>query len=148
MEENKLGMKWHGFLCFWLPFSGITGILGSIFSLAGTIFTADSHLERYAPGYVAFEYFRYTVLLIFGVLLIIAWVGLHKFRKGAPRFYILLSGVYALIMTVLMVFTMIFIGTPVQTACLFTLPALVVSGMYLWLNHIYFRKRAHLYINE
>ncbi len=143
----KLGMKWHGFLCFWLPFSGITGIIASILALISTSLTIHSILDKNPAVYVVGEYMRYILLLVFSILLIIAWVGLHKFRRGAPRFYMLLSGLYTLAISVPTVISNLTLGIPMLQSVLLILPSCVFKAIYLWLNHIYFRKRAHLYIN-
>lgn len=146
-ETPKLGMKWHGFLCFWLPFSGITGIIGSIVALISTSLMINSLLDKNPAEYIVSEYIRYILLLAFSILMIIVWVGLHKFRRGAPKFYMLLSGLYTLAMSVPSVISNLTLGIPIAQALLLLLPSYVFQAIYLWLNHIYFRKRAHLYVN-
>ena len=146
-EAPKLGMKWHSFLCFWLPFTGIMGIIGAIFAAVSTSLMINSLLDMNSIGYIVSEYMRYFFILVFGILMILAWVGLHKFRRGAPKFFLLQSGLYTLALSIPTLISNLAIGIPTGEALLLLLPPYVGKGVYLWLNHIYFRKRAHLYVN-
>ncbi len=148
---KKLGMKWHHFLCFILPFSGIMGTISAlillIFMIADGFSSLQFLLEQTTMVYVVCEVLKFLTLLVTCILMILAWVGLHKFRRGSPRFYMAVLAFYTVTISLLTAVYEISINTSAGWVLVSVLPGLAIQGIYIWLNSIYFRKRAHLYVN-
>ena len=153
LEQNQpeLGMKWFKFLIyFMLFFSAFEDLLQSL-----VLFF------NYENEFLGFEYFFYGELRWLGILFAVIWLAiaaygiyirfrLAKFRKGAPKQYIIyeivnqvvflvfsLAGEFAMGQSDMMIASMI--GGVIGS---------VLGGfVYIYPNVIYFRKRDHLFVN-
>lgn len=144
-EAPKLGMKWHSFLCGWLLIMGILGILLSAIGIVLYLLTGPEAYEFLSPGLFACAILRNVITIGCGVLMIFAWLDLSNFRKDGPRLYMFQYGLYVVLSSILDMVENGLSGQPVFPFSMLT--PFVVAAVFLWLNHIYFRKRAHLYVN-
>ncbi len=149
--QPELGMKWFKFLIyFMLFFSALEDLLQSL-----VLFF------NYENEFLGFEYFFYGELRWLGILFAVIWLAiaaytiyirfrLAKFRKGAPKQYIIyeivnqavflifsLAGEFAMGQSDMMIASMI--GGVIGS---------VLGGfVYIYPNIIYFKKRDHLFVN-
>lgn len=144
-EAPKLGMKWHSFLCGWLLIMGILVILLSAIGIILYLVTGPEAYEFLSPGLFACSILQDVIMIGRGVLMIFAWLDLSNFRKNGPRLYMFQYGLYVVLSSILNMVENGLSGQPVFPFSMLT--PFVVAAVFLWLNHIYFRKRAHLYVN-
>ena len=153
LEQNQpeLGMKWFKFLIyFWLFFGALEDLAQSL-----VLFF------NYENEFLDFEYYFYGNLRWLGILFAVVWLAiaaygiyirfrLAKFRKGAPKQYIIyeivnqavflifsLAGEFAMGQSDMMIASLVggIIGS-------------VLGGfVYIYPNIIYFKKRDHLFVN-
>lgn len=144
-ETPKLGMKWHNFLCGWLLIAGILGILLSAIGIVLYLLTGPEAYAFLSPGLFVCSILRNILTIGCGVLMIFAWLDLSNFRKTGPRLYMFQFGLYFVLSNILEMVERGLGGQPVFSFSMLT--PFVIAAVFLWLNHIYFRKRAHLYVN-
>jgi len=144
-EAPKPGMKWHSFLCGWLLIMGTLSILLSAIGIILYLLTGPKAYEFLSPGLFACSILRNVITIGCSILMLWAGLGLRRFRKRGPWLYMLQLGPYAVLSNLLDMVERALSDLP---AFHYSVPVnLVIVGVFLWLNHIYFRKRAHLYVN-
>jgi hypothetical protein len=150
-ESTGLGMKWYKFLttiglflgALGLAIQGLTYVTGAYISSAGT-----------SPDffYAAFPMMR-AVDIIYGLGLVALGAGeiytrqlLVRFSKSAPHAYyaltaaqLVLNVLYAILSAIVFSSGLSVIGTLIGT--------FVSTGVGLYLNMLYYNKRAHLFVN-
>ena len=144
-EAPKLGMKWHSFLCGWLLIIGTLSILLSAIGIVLYLLTGPEAYDALSPGLFVCSILQNVIAIGCGVLMIFAWLDLSNFRRTGPRLYMFQFGLYFVLSNVLDMVERGLGGQPVFSFSL--LIPFVIAAVFLWLNHVYFRKRAHLYIN-
>lgn len=144
-EAPRPGMKWHSFLCGWLLIVGGLGLILSVIGYGLSIFSRPRAMEHLSPA--LFACFLAQGLITMGCSALMLWAGreLRRFRKRGLRLYMLQLGLYAILSNLLDTVERALGGLP---AFHYSVPVnLVIVGVFLWLNHLYFRRRAHLYVN-
>lgn len=140
-EAPKLGMRWHHFLSGWLLWIGIAGIL---FSVIGIVIYLCSPV-LYTPVDRTFNILQNILTIGVSILVIRAWVDLEHFRKTGPRRYMAQYGISVTAGILLGMIESAVRGFPLFDYSILT--NLIVAAVFLRLNAVYFRKRAHLYVN-
>ena len=140
-NAHKLGMKWHHFLSGWLLWIGGAGILFSLIGIVLYIVNA----EMYPPVDLTFLILKNVLTLGICVLVIRAWQDLEHFRKTGPRRYMAQHGIGITANLLLDMIECAVKGLPIFNISI--LINLAVTALFLHWNAVYFRKRAHLYVN-
>lgn len=140
-EAPKLGMKWHHFLSGWLLWIGGAGIL---FSLIGIVLYIVNR-NMYLPVDLTFLILQNVLTLGICVLVIRAWQDLEHYRKTGPKRYMAQYGIGVTANILLDMIECAVRGLPMFDISI--LISLAWAALFLHWNAVYFRKRAHLYVN-
>ncbi len=152
--QPELGMKWFKFLIyFWLFFGAFEDFAQSL-----VLFF------NYKNELIDFEYYFYGNLRWLGILFAVVWLAiaaygiyirfrLARFRKGAPKQYIIYEIINKVVLLVFSFAGELAMCQEMMIATLISILIGVIIGsvlgglVYIYLNVIYFRKRDHLFVS-
>lgn len=144
-EAPKLGMKWHHFLSGWLLWIGIAGILSSIIGIILCLATPELLIPLYTPVDLTFSILQFILTIGISILVIRAWLDLEHYRKAGPKRYM---AQYGISVTAGILLGMVESGVKGLPVFDFSIVInLAIAALFLHWNAVYFRKRAHLYVN-
>ena len=144
-EAPNPGMKWHNFLKFWLPFSGILSLACLPIEIVLELQNAFTYTEYYTPAMTTWNIVQSVFNGCCGVLMLIVWRALVNFRESAPRLFMAQYAIRFFGGLLLAMVVNVAEGGPLYRNYMELDP--VIAALFLWANDVYFRKRAHLYIN-
>lgn len=139
------GMKWYNFLRFWLPFSGILAIVTMPIDIVLQLQMAATYTEYYTPAMTGWNIVQSVFNAGCGGLMLVAWRALVHRRERAPQLYMAQYAIYFFCSLVLTMVTNVAGGEPLYQD--YMALDLVIAALFLWANEVYFRKRAHLFVN-
>ena len=85
--------------------------------------------------------------VLFAVCAIYVRIKLAKFKKGAPRDYLLYSGLVAIAITAIQILLSYDASRYESSLVFFVIVSIAVAAIYIYANYEYFKKRSHLFIN-
>ena len=139
------GMKWYGFLKFWLPFSGILAIVTMPVHIVLQLQMTAIYTEYYSTAMTVCSILQDLCRAACGGLMLVVWRAMVNFRERAPRLYMAQYAIYFFASLVLTMIGNVAGGDPLYQD--YMALDLVIAALFLWANEVYFRKRAHLFIN-
>lgn len=148
------GMKWFKFI-IWVQLF-LSALLLAALSLA--LFTGSHYMTEYGSArdlvYLFFQGLQIVdiifavVFLALAVWCVVVRMGLAKFKKGAPTQYLVLLGVNIVAQTLYAVALAVITGVEIFDAMgPSSLAQIVVSIVMVFVNKIYFDKRAYMFTN-
>lgn len=151
--EYYLPMKWYKFLIYFSLFAGaVLNALTGISYLTGSVYATLGH--GYVDAAAVYDFYGETLQmldLVFGVALIaLAAFGIYTrfqlagFKRNAPLFLYTLYAASTLLPLIYNIAVFLLFGIDVDFAS--EIGSLVGVAINIWLNFIYFRKRAHMFI--
>lgn len=156
-ENEGLGMKWYKFLIYFSLFAsaflnfvnGILYISGMIYDIAGSAPGFDSMSQAVYAAYPSLriaDLITGVLYIAVGIFSLVVRSQLAKFKKPAPNSLLVL---YAAVLVITVVYT-VFVSAVTGVGILSdpTLISNIVTSLaMILLNHIYFKKRKHLFVN-
>lgn len=151
---TSMPMKWYKFLIYFALIAGavlnlangIMMVTGGIYSVqTGGQATADLIYSMYGMSLKMVDMFYGIVLFAIAVLAIMARNKLANYKNDGPKFLYL---VYGISLGVVLVYN-ILVGaiTGVGIFNVTTVTQLVIQGIMIYANIVYFNKRLHLFVN-
>lgn len=146
-----LPMKWYKFLIFFALWAnailniltGITHLSGMTYAAAGV--TAKEVYAYFGQGLHVLDIAMGVIMIALGVFSIIVRFQLAGYKKQGPKMLLVLYGV-SLVVSIL--YSIIASAmTSVNVVDSSSISSLVVSVVMIFVNYIYFKKRAHLFCN-
>ncbi len=141
-------MKWYQFIIYvqlFLAaiFKGIEGIR----TMTGKQYGDDKNLYYlfYGSGLKMMDILYGILCIGFAVVAILVRQLLAKKKVNASNYYLLYSGMTAV--AALGYAILFFIFTRESAQIVSAVISLIVSGIYIALNYVYFQKRRHLFVN-
>lgn len=153
-RTTTMPMKWYKFLIYFALIAGavlnlangIMMVTGGIYSVqTGGQSTADLVYSMYGVSLKTVDMFYGIVLFAIAVLAIMARNKLANYKNDGPKFLYL---VYGISLGVVLVYN-ILVGaiTGVGIFNVTTITQLVIQGIMIYANIVYFNKRSHLFVN-
>lgn len=151
--DYYLPMKWYKFLIYFSLFAGaVLNALNGISYLTGSVYFILGH--GYADAATVYEFYGETLRMIdiaFGVALIaLAAFGIYTrfqlagFKRNAPTLLYTLYAASTLLPFIYTIAVFMLFGIEMDFAS--EIGSLGGVAINIWLNFIYFRKRAHLFV--
>ena len=151
---TSMPMKWYKFLIYFALIAGavlnlangVMMVTGGIYSVqTGGQATADLIYSMYGMSLKMVDMFYGIVLFAIAVLAIMARNKLANYKNDGPKFLYL---VYGISLGVVLVYN-ILVGaiTGVGIFNVTTVTQLVIQGIMIYSNIVYFNKRLHLFVN-
>ncbi len=155
LEQNQpeLGMKWFKYLIYFALFLGAADDLLSAISMFFGIRNDLFEMEYYFEGNLRWLGILFGVLwVITAAAVIYIRFDLAKFRKGAPKRYIIIEIIGAAVYLLYNLAGIILVGnneTPVVLGAIVgaIVGSVIGNFILIYLSIIYFRKRDHLFVN-
>lgn len=153
--QQIYGMKWFKFLIYFSLFFGALLNLSTAMQFSnGTIYLTQG-LEQYQ---IDFLYLRYPNLqtldkassvfyACFAIYAIIVRFQLAKYRRNGPSMVLSIPVIGVLLHFAHEAISAIILSVSFSELLPSFLISVICSGIYFWLNYIYFRKRSHLFTN-
>lgn len=149
-QTPELGMKWFKFIIYVQLFLSALANLGTGIS----VLTGSQYGEGKELVYYVFSSLK-TVDVLYGVVLIVLAVGaiyvrmqLAGYRANGPKLYLVLMSATALASFIYIIAASSAIGELSRSLNLTTyITNLIISALLIVINAMYFKKRAHLFVN-
>ena len=140
-EQEGLGMKWYKFMIYFALFAGaLTNIAGGALSLSLTSASSAQFANSSASSMLAVTG---ILNIAFGALIIYCRILLARFSKKAINMVYVVYGVN-IALSVLTIMGSMGSGSTTSTSG----GSLGSSIAFLIINVVYFKKRAHLFVND
>ncbi len=153
-SKPELGMKWFNFLIY---FNLFFGALEDLLSAAAMIFDIRHEvlgMEYYFEGNMRWLGILFGILwIIIAAAVIYIRFDLAKFKKGAPKRYIIIEVIGSALFLLYSVAGMLFTASSGITAYIIgsaigsVIGSAIGTFVFAYCNVIYFKKRDHLFIN-
>lgn len=144
--EGEIPMKWYKFVIYFqLWFTLLSGVTNGLSMLTGSCYDgmAESLYETYA-GLPYIDRSYGMILMGWGIFAVYVRQHLAKYMADGPKLYLLLlaiNPVSALVYN--LIAGAIVGGLDVMSLAI----SVIVNVIIIELNHIYFQKRQHLFVN-
>lgn len=152
--STTLGMAWFKFIIYFQLFAGaVLNLISGIQCLLGSQYDGSADfLYAMIPGLSAIDKIYGIVLIALAVFAIVTRMQLAGYRKNGPKFYLLLLVVNIAASLIYVIAGCSVINAAVSGAVSLSdfstyIPTLIVNGVLLAVNVVYFKKRAHLFVN-
>ncbi len=150
-KATALPMKWYNFLIFFALWAGaILNLLTGITHLFGWTYAAvgTSSKEIYATlgqGLQILDIVMGAAMIGLGIFSIVVRFQLAGYKKQGPRLLLVLYGVSVVVSILYPIIASAITSVNVMDSSLIS--SLVVSLVMMFVNYVYFKKRAHLFCN-
>lgn len=147
-EFTANNMKWYQFVIYVQLFlAAIAKGFEGIRTMTGKQYGDDKNLVYlfYGSGLKVTDILYGIVCIGFAVAAILVRQMLAKKKVNAPKYYLLYSGMTTV--AALGYSILFFIFTKQSSQIISAVISLIVIGIYIVLNYVYFQKRNHLFVN-
>lgn len=147
-EFTANNMKWYQFVIYVQLFlAAIAKVFEGIRTMTGKQYGDDKNLVYlfYGSGLKVTDILYGILCIGFAVAAILVRQMLAKKKVNAPNYYLLYSGITAV--AALGYSILFFIFTKQSSQIVSAVISLIVIGIYIALNYVYFQKRNHQFVN-
>ena len=153
-QQDRFGgvpMAWHKFLVYFSLWAGaLMNLLQGIVCLTGAQYDYPEIVYRVIPDLKAPDVLYGVLLILLAVFGVITAVNLLKLKKGAPKLLLLLyfaAAAASLIYAIWAAGVLSDYTDEVSTIIAAAIASVIMAVVMIIINHIYYKKRAHLFVN-